>query len=290
MSVALHDWSLETDEEGHRDYTLVWQVQTTGPTYGPDHALFAPGMPLPGASLNAGATVDPWAFYQRKGSARLKSRSSRKDVWLATTVFSTRPVRRCQNNTIADPLLEPHRVRGGADAFTREATEDKDGKSLLYSSGERMRGPALQIEDGYPTIELEQNVAWINIPFLTQYRYAVNNGTWWGMAARTIRCQTFTWERILYGTCYYYFRVTTRFQLNEKTWDLRILDEGDMVKIAGTSPAKFRRAKDEFEENVRVLLDGSGNALDPGAEPVYLDKRVRAERDFGVVGWPVVIV
>jgi hypothetical protein len=290
MSVSLYDWSMDTDEEGHRDYTLIWQVQTSGATYGPDHALFASGMPLPGSSLSVGNTVDPWAFYQRKGSARLKNRGSRKDVWLATTIFSTRPVRRCQNNTIADPLLEPHRVRGSADMFTREATEDKDGNPLLYSSNERIKGPAIQEEDGYPTIELEQNVAWLNIPFLTDYRYAVNSAAWWGMPARTIRCKTFTWERVLYGTCYFYFRVTTTFQLNENTWDLEILDEGDMVKIAGTSPAEFRRAKDEFEETVHVLLDGNGNALAPGATPVYLNKRVRKEKDFSAVGWPVVIV
>ena len=290
MSVTLYDWHLDTDEEGYRDYTLIWQVQTAGPSYGPDYALFAPGMPMPGAALNYGATVDPWAFYQRKGSARLKNRGSRRDVWLATTIFSTRPIRRCQTNRMDDPLLEPHRVRGGADQFIREAIEDKDGDPILNSANERFRGPALQDEDGYPTLEIEQNVAWINLPLLAEYRYSVNNASFWGMPARTIRCKTFTWERVLYGTCYFYFRVTTTFQMNEDTWDLELLDEGDMVKIDGTSPPEFRRAKDKFEENVRVLLDGSGNALPPGDPPVYLNKRVRKEKDFSVVGWPVTII
>jgi len=290
MAVALYDWSLSTDEEGHRDYNVIWQVDTLGPTYGPDFAMFAAGMPLPGSSLNLGSTVDPWAFYQRKGSAKLKARQQSRSVWLAETLFTTRPARRCQDNSASDPLLEPHRARGGFDTFQREATVDEDGDPILNSAAQRLRGPALQIEDGWPTVEVEQNVAWINLPFLAEYRYSINNGTWWGMPARTVKCKTFTWERILYGTCYYYFRVSTSFQLNEDTWDLELLDEGDMVKIAGSNPAEFRRAKDAYEENVHVLLDGNGNALDPGDAPVYLNKKILKQKDFSVVGWPTVVI
>lgn len=281
-----YDWSMTEDEEGHRDYAVLWQVHTDGPTYGPDHALYCPGLPAPGASLNIGNTVDPWAFYQRKGSAKLKSRDQNKSVFLVETNFSTRPIRRCQSSQSQDPLLEPHQVRGSADAFMREAMGDKDDKPLLYSSNERIRGPAVQIEDGWPTIEVQQNVAWINLAFLGQYRYATNVTTFWGCPARTLKCKTINWERVLYGTCYFFFRVTTTFQLNLQTWDLRILDEGDMVLVPGSNPPQFRRAKDAYEENVHVLLDGNGNALAPGDPEVYLEKRVLRELDFSVVGWP----
>lgn len=280
------DWSMTTDEEGHRDYSVLWEVHTSGPTYGPDAAMFAPGLPMPGASLNIGYCVDPWAFYQRKGSAKLKERDKHRSIWVVETVFSTRPVRRCETDSFEDPLLEPHKVRGGFDTFQREAIVDKDGNAILNSAGQRFRGPAVQIEDGWPTVEVEQNASWINLPFLAQYRYSVNNATWWGCAPRQIKCKTFTWERILFGLCFFYYRVTTSFQLNEDTWDLHLLQEGDMVKIPGTSPPRYRRAKDEFEENVHVLLDASGNALAAGAAEVYTDKRVLPELDFSVVGWP----
>jgi hypothetical protein len=112
----------------------------------------------------------------------------------------------------------------------------------------------------------------------------------WGMPARTIKCKTFNWERVLYGTCYYYFKVVTSFQLNDAKWDLHLLQEGDMVKIPGTTPAKFRRAKDEYGENIHVLLDASGNALAGGATEVYTDKRVLRELNFSTVGWPVTIL
>lgn len=282
--------SLDVDEEGQRTYTVDWLVQTDGPSYGPDHAIYCPGLPAPGASLNIGNSVDAWAFYQRKGSAKLLSSSNRRDVYKVTQQFSTRPIRRCQSGAIEDPLMEPHRVRGGADTFTREAMADYQGKPLLYSNGQRMKGPAVQMEDGWPTIEIEQNVAWVNLAFLGNYRYATNNATFWGCAARTLKCKSINWERVLYGTCYYYFRVTTVMQLNAQTWDVLVLDEGDLVKVPGSSPARFRQAKDDREENVHVLLDGSGNALAPGATEVFLPKRVLRELDFSVVGWPATLL
>jgi len=285
-----HDWSLTTDDEGHRDYSVIWQVQTDGPIYGPDYAMFAAGLPLPGESLNLGATRDDWAFYQRKGSAKLKSRDQHRCIWLVETQFSTRPIRRCQTGQIEDPLLEPPKIRGGFDSFQREAMTDKDGKPLLNAAGQRFRGPAVQIEDGWPTVEIEQNVAWINLAFLAQYRYAVNKTTWWDMPPRTVKCKTFTWEQVLYGTCYFYFKVATSFQLNDEKWDLHLLQEGEMVKIPGTTPPKFRRAKDDYEENVHVLLDADGNALAPGATEVYVDKRVLRELEFSTVGWPATLL
>jgi hypothetical protein len=284
------DWSMSQDEEGHRDYQLIWQVQTDGPTYGPDYAMFASGLPVPGAHLGVGMTHDPWAFYQRKGTAKLKSRDQHRSIWLVETAFSTRPVKRCQTSSIEDPLLEPPKIRGAFDTFQREAMADKDGHPLLNAAGQRFRGPAVQIEDGWPTVEVEQNVAWINLPLLGSYRYSVNNATFWGMPTRTVKCKTFTWERVLYGTCYYYFKVVTSFQLNESKWDLHLLEEGEMVRIPGTTPPKFRRAKDDYEENVHVLLDAAGNALAPGAAEVYTDKRVLKELNFSTVGWPATLI
>ena len=280
------DWSLSTDEEGYRDYSVLWNVQTDGPLYGPDYALAAPGLPMPGSSLSIGNTVDPWVFYQRKGSAKLKSREQRRDVYLVETVFTNRPTKRCGSSSFEDPLMEPHRVRGGADSFTREATRDKDGDPLLTPCYERFRGPAVQIEDGWPTIELEQNVSWINLAFLAQYRHSVNNATWWGQATRTIKCKGFTWERVLYGTCYFYFRVTTQFQLNADTWDVEVLNEGNLEKI-GT---EFVQAKDDRENNTMVIVNSDGTRWDGTGDAPTTTFRILPELDFSVVGWPATLL
>lgn len=285
-----YDWAMSEDEEGHRDYQVFWEVKTDGPAYGPDYALFCAGLPTPGASLSIGSTTDAWAFYQRKGTAKLKDRNKHRSIWIVQTDFSTRPVRRCETGKFENPLLEPHKVRGGGDSFQREAIVDKDGNALLNSAGQRFKGPTVQIEDGWNTLEVEQNVAWINATVLGTYRYATNDATFWGFAARTLKVKSLTWQRVLYGTCSYFFTVSTTFQINPDTWDLHLLDEGDMVKVPGTAPAQYRRAKDWQEENVHVLLDGSGNALAAGAAEVYLDKRVLKELNFSTVGWPVTLL
>lgn len=283
------DWWMDRDEEGHRDYTIQWKVQTSGATYGPNWALAATGLPTPGASLNIGASSDSWAFYTRKGSAKLMRKDSRRDIWLVTTVFSTRPLRRCSTNAVGNPLLEPNRWSGGVRKYTIETDKDKDGNALLNSAGERYTGPIVQDTRTHSTIELEMNVSWIDLAFLADYCEAVNNATWWGSAARTIKCTDFDWREEQYGSCTTFFNVRFSFEINPDTWDLKVLDEGDMVAIPGTSPTEFRRAKDDFEENVRVLLDGSGNALASGAAEVYNSFRCKKEKDFSTVGWPSTI-
>lgn len=287
--IGLHNWSCDVDEEGHREYPVDWLVQTGGPAYGPTWALAASGLPLPGASLSIGSTTDSWAFYQRKGSAKFLKRESRRDVWIVTTVFSTKPARRCQTDSIGNPLLEPAKWKGGTAKYTVESSVDKDGDPLLNSANQRFTGPIVQTVRTHATISLEMNVAWFDLAFLAGYVEAVNDATFWGLPARTLKCTDFDWTQELYGTCSKYYQVAFGFEINPDTWDLSLLDEGDMVKIAGTTPARFRRAKDEFEENVRVLLDGAGNALEAGDPEVYLPFRVKQEKNFSAVAWPAAL-
>jgi hypothetical protein len=274
------DVDLQVDDEGHCDYTLSWNVETTLGD-GPDEALYGSGMPIPGSAYAS----NPAAYYQRKGSARLKDVSGSKRRWVCQTVFSTRPAKRCQDTAVGDPLSEPHRIRGSFARYTEEIRADKDGDALLNSANEPITG--LTREASRPTFEIEQNVAWIDVDVLKEVVDAVNSSTIWGLADRTLRCQSLTWEQLQYGACYKYFHVVSVFEIKEETWDYKILDQGNMVKIAGSVPAKFRRAKDEFEETCRVLLDNFGNATNT---PTYLpDARVLREVDFSMIGWPAVL-
>ena len=277
------DWTLETDEEGYRDYKLQWLVLTDGKLYGPDYALTAPGMPTPGASLNVGNTVDPWCFYQRKGSAKLVKREANRQVWDVTTTFTNRPVKRCETAQFEDPLLEPHQVSGGFNKYSAEALEDRNGNAITNSVLQRIKGPAIQRDFNRPTVNLKMNVSWLDLAFLAEYVDAVNDATWWGQPARTIKCSEFTWERVLHGTCNFYFTVAFTFELKADTWDFAILDEGTKMKVPGSAPPRYVAYKDEREENATVLLDGNGN---PTGVPFYNEFRVYQEKDFSAVGWP----
>ena len=289
MSAAVHgsapvDWDMQSDDEGHRDYNVQWDVDSDL-LASPDVALLASGLPTPGAAMTAIGGTDAWAFYQRKGSARLKSVEGSKKRWRVTTVFSTRPVRRCQTSQFDDPLSEPHKIRGGFNRFTKEVREDYLGDAILNSAKEPITG--VQRDFNRPTLELEMNVAWIDLEFLAGYMDSINDDTWWDQSPRTIKCCSFSWDWVLYGTCYRYFRCSFGFELNPDTWKFRLLDQGNMVLVAGSNPPRYRRAKDAYEETVRVLLDGAGNAT---TDPTYLAPfHVYPEKDFSAVGWPVTL-
>lgn len=278
------DWDIQTDEEGYRDYNVKWEVAADlGAS--PDAVMMATGLPLPGAALTAIGGSDPWAFYQRKGSARLKAGDKTKKRWDVTTVFSNRPIKRCSQASFEDPLSEPPKIKGGFNRFQKEVREDSDGNAILNSSKEPITG--IQRDNNRPTLELEMNVAWLDLYILGQYIDAVNAYEWWEQEPRTIKCCSFSWEYVLYGLCYRYFHCTFGFELNPETWDFRILDQGNMVLVPGANPPQYRRAKDTFEETVRVLLDGNGNAT---TEATYLDPiEVYQALDFSVVGWPVTL-
>lgn len=287
LGTAPLDWSLSIDDEGQREYTVIWQVQTTSAADGPDIALTASGLPTPGAYFAIGNSTDTYATYQRKGSSKLRNPRDKRTIWDVTTTYQTKPIQRCNTNTVGDPLLEPHKVSGGFNKFQREAIKDYLGKPITNSANERITGPLVEIDDNRPVVNIEMNVSWVNLSFLADYVDAVNNATWWGMAARTIKCSEFNWERVLYGTCNYYFHVSFAFELKADTWDVVYLDEGTRTMIVGSSPAAYKRATDRYENPVRVLLNGSGAET---ATETFLTKRIMKERTFSTVGWPVTLM
>lgn len=280
------DWSKSQDDEGNETYTVHWGVNTTSVDDGPDVAWTAAGLPVPGASLNIGNTVNPWAFYQGKGDAKLAKVDANRKFWHLTTVFSTKPIKRCQAGRITDPLLEPHKVKGNFSQIVQELLYDVNGDPLINSAEQRYTGAMVQDTESRPTVELEMNVSWIDLEWLAEYADSYNDATHWGMPARSIKCTTGPWERVLYGTCYYYFVVRFSFELRLPNWDIVVPDEGTRVKVAGTSPARYRIWKDEREENGTTFLDGSGNALAAGATPVTKTFQRPKQKDFAAAGWP----
>lgn len=282
---APKDWSVETDDEGHADYTLIWGVQTTTLTDGPDVALSAAGLPVPGSSLGS-IGGNPWAFFNRKGGARLKKVDALRKYWDVTTIFTTRPARRCTTSAIEDPLLEPHRVKGSFQQTIQELLYDVNSAAITNSVEQRYTGAIVQDTVSTPIVELEMNVSWLDLTWLANYADSYNNATWWGMPARSLKCTTGPWERVLYGTCYFYFVVRFTFELRLPTWDIVVPDEGTRVIVTGSSPARYIQYKDEREENGTTFLDGSGAALAAGATIVNRTFQRPKQKDFSAAGWP----
>jgi hypothetical protein len=282
------DWTLNIDGEGQREYSVTWQVQTTSADDGPDIALTCPGLPVPGSHFAVSNSTDPWAFYQRKGSARLHDRMKSAKLWDVTINYSTRPARRCMDSSVQDPLLEPARVSGGFNKFTRRAVKDTSGNALVTTGNEPILS-GVEIDDNRPTVRLEMNVAWVNLTFVSSYVDTVNNATWWSCAARTIKCSEFNWERVLYGTCRFYYRVQFTFELKRDTWDYTLANYGRYAwSNSPTTPKQYDLNRSvATKEIMETWLDSSGL---PTITETYLTKKLYTEKNFAAVGWPAVLM
>lgn len=283
---APYNWTKDTGEEGDETYTVNWKVNTTLALDGPDVAWTAAGLPVPGSSLSIGNTSNPWAFYQNKGSAKLLKADSNRKLWDLTTVFSTKPIKRCSAGKVDDPLLEPHRVKGTFNRVMEEQLKDKDGNPIENSAQQRFKGATVQIPRARPVVELEMNVAWINLAWMAEYADAVNSNTQWGQAVRTIKCTVGPWERVLYGTCCYYFVVRFTFELRYETWDFSFPNiasryrKNAATKYAAASYLPYAMADGSASEGF-VDTDGYKTTT-----PNFLMFRCLKEKDFSVVGWP----
>lgn len=292
-----YDLSLQIDDEGHRDYDVRWKVYSNRSCESPDNVMLAANLPIPGTPLSS-VVIDGWpyAYFLAKGSCRFLNRDASRYVWDVSTPFTTKGCRRCMTSPVGNPLLEPWKVSGGGNKYTKEAKADKDGKAIVNSAKQRFRGNALQIDESHATFKIEGNVAWINLTVLNQVRNAVNDRVFWSKAARTIKCTDFTWEQRWYSACQWYFHVAFAFEIDEDTWDLKPFDEGDLI-IDPNDATKWIRPRGSREEVLtRIPLDGEGNALSASAEPVRCDGggsparpgpyRVRKEVNFATIGFP----
>jgi hypothetical protein len=283
-----YDWSKESTEEGDEIYTLSWRVNTTSLTDGPDVAWTAAGLPYPGASLNVGGTTNPWAFFQGKGSAKLQKQDANRKLWNLTTVFSTKPIKRCSASRVDDPLLEPPNVKGSFSQVMEEALADKDGNPIQNTVKQRYTGSIVQTPKSRPVVELEMNVAWINLAWLAEYADTVNSNVQWGQAVRTIKCTVGPWERVLYGSCYYYFVVRFTFELKTDKWDLHLPNIASRERVLDSDPWEYKSYKLADEENSKGFVDATSGYATATAN--FLDFRVLKEKDFSIVGWPASLI
>lgn len=232
-SGAPRTMSLDVDENGYREYTVVFLVETSSFIDGPFTVLYdTPGMPLPGSPWIMGSELDLWVWARPNAKVGVHSEkegdSTRK--WRVEMRFSNKPLRgdaqRCFDIKIEDPLLEPMKISGDVRERQVEITRDRFGKPLLMSSLEPIRGKQVEFEENVHLIEVEQNVIDLQLPLLAGLKDCVNDRTLWGMPKRTVLFQNYRWERKYHGLCYKYYTRRLTVAINEKGWDRDVMDEG----------------------------------------------------------------
>lgn len=281
-------WNLSQDKEGHRDYVFKFRLETDSIDNGPYSILnsaalpFAIGDPWNLATLGVGSNDnDSYALClpQFDVEPDPQQENEKGFFWICTNYFSTRPLNRCQDNAVENPLDEPDRISGSFVKYTIEADEDRNGKAIVNSAHEKIRGSAVEFDANRPTVVIEQNVADLELDVFSEMIDTLNDATLWGLDARKIKLSNVPWSRKLYGTCTYYFTRRLEFDINYDTFDREIIDEGskclqgNWVKAGGiwtwvnaagvdkTRPTDFQQMIDPNLRPTRGLLDGNGNPL-----------------------------
>ncbi len=284
------DWDLSIGAEGHRDYMVKWLVRGDDVHDGPLTIYYTPDLPSVGSTWLFGNDDDPWAYCNPNWQIRPVTLREPGLFWEVTQPFSTRPIRRCQDSSIDDPLLEPYRISGSFSKFVQEKSVDRNGNVIKSSSHELFTGQGVEFDDNRPNLKIGFNVAELPLAAYAQMVDTVNDSLLWGLGPRKIKLSNVTFTRNYYGGCYAYYSIDYEFDINFLTFDRRLVDYGTRILAPGgdpNDPRDFIVDKDLLGENKgRVLLDGNGAPLADGANPVIIDFEYYPESNFLTLGVP----
>lgn len=261
------------DAEYHKTYTSVWQVLTNDVNDGPRTARTASfgGFAIPARAevYQWGNDFDNWAFCTNLDADLEDWKKSRKK-WLVTVTHTSRPTFRTSASEIENPLDERPILYGSFIQFQRPLIKDKDGKAVLNVVGEPFT-PAPMRDDSRDSLVYECNTATIDLGLRDSFRDAVNSASIWGLGARNVKLEQWTW-RIAYAGPLEYVQHRLEFHINTDTyptaetgqgWDFNILNTGYRHKVDCSS---------DIEKRMREIMDGRdqprhhATPLGPGGE------------------------
>ena len=265
------------DSEGHRTIKAVYNVECAV-TDGPMAVMEASGLPATGASW--GPTVhsftsseddDTWLRCWPTCRVVPKVQGKPAEHYEVEKTFTTKPLSRCQDNAIENPLSEPAMISGSFLKYTEETQFQADtGDPVQSSSHERLVGPETERDYNRPLLNISINTSTLPLDLITGAIDTVNDAELYGLSPRMMKLDNAPWSRKLYGTCTYYYTIEYQFSIDFDTFDRTVLDEGNLVLMSGgdyLNPLHFEQAEDDKGNNIRVILDGSGQRWDGSGSP-----------------------
>lgn len=306
-NLGLLTWGLEIDDDGFREYTARWLIETTDPNDGPTSIWLSGAVAAIGSTWGYGNDIDLQAWCRPRASYKMVVENEKNTLWFVEQYFSNKPIYRCQDEAPGDPLSEPAKWGGTFGRSTKQTTIDKDGLVIMNSALQRV---PVEVPNVLPTITVTQNVATLNLTGrATAMRNPLNDAPLWGMPARCVMLAKYTWEQNFYGQCFTYFAETFEFEVNDDTFDTDFIDEGtkvlngkwntttgdwELVNIDGappvaTNPNHFIRYVDLNGYPGSTLLDGSGKPLTDADTPVIRTGKPLKESNLVLLGIPTTI-
>lgn len=214
--LALRSVSLEVDDIGHREYTVEWRVQADSKYDLPLTILRTPGLPYVGSLWQFGNDDDPWAWCRPNASVKMAVSESNEQYWDVTQKFSTKPIWRCMDFPIENPLLEPPKISGSFVREREQASYDRFGNRLFNSAYEPLNGPNVEFDKYSATVRIEFNVLNLDRDIDSYAVNKLNATSWWGLPRRSIKICNIPFSKEHWGVCTFYYRKTYEFEIRLK--------------------------------------------------------------------------
>lgn len=306
-------WGMTRDREGQRTYNVTHQVRCSLQTDGPAIVMNTPGLPWIGSQWNFGSgEFDLWAYCYPDMEITQEFEEEGPCLYFnVTQKFGTRPMKKCQDETVEDPLMEPQKISGTFVTSKKPRWYNFDGTLIKNSSHERI---PVDFDDGLPTVRVEQNVATLGLSTFAGMIHNVNSVPMWGLAARCVKLSNITWRRNVNGMCDFYYTRIFDFEVNPDTFDLTIPDRGTMALgdydsdggdpdatparapsatygewvVAGDeeNPLDFNRFKDKTGEPAHCYLNGHGVPVDDIDDAESITVQGYSESNLFLLGVP----
>lgn len=283
--------SMQRDDIGHREYNITWQVRTTTALDGPAAILANWPLPAVGSSYSLDNDYDPWAFCTPDLSIAASPDVQEGDPiqdWFVTQKWSTNQSWRCQTAPIENPLLEPFQLSGDFHHEQKEAKVDRFGDPLVHPNFQAILGPQVETKTSYPTISITFNSATLPLSTYVLLINKVNDAPLWDLPVRAIRFADARWERLVYGSCFYYFRTTYTFECNLDTFDPICPASGTVAKKEGgdaTNPKDFIPVQINGE-NAEIMLNEQGEAVTDWRDQYKPRKQIAKQGNLLLLGIP----
>jgi hypothetical protein len=272
------------DEEGYRSYKVEYQVRALY-TESVDSVLYAEGLPLPGQVWEVDGDINPWIWCRPQREATPYRKDEPNMLWRVACTFSNKPQgKRCHEQKIENPLLEPPKVTGGGTTEHEEALYDRFGQPIVNSCWEQLRGQKVEFDVARSSVKIQMNVGSFDVISLAlAMQNRVNAYPLWGLPRRCVKLRPVEWEPMYWGTCNKYYQLKLEFDIRLDTFDRDILDEGTKAlhghwdagsgdwivdNLGGTPPDPsdprcFDRVEDKKGNPMKMVLDGAGKPYKP---------------------------
>lgn len=262
-----------------RHYKRTFRAQTDSPSVSAIEVAQYPSVPILGdAYFISLAHRDLGAYVQQ---VDVEEETEDGKSWIITVTWGPYNA----NEFPKDPTQWPLRVSWSANQFKRGMIKDEDGTAVLNSASDPFE-EAAERDDSRTICTTVRNEPRFDPQIAEDYRDHLNQDPFAGFAARCVKLSKIDSE-LKYDSDAgtedgYYNEVTYFFEFNKDGWDLKPLDQGYATLNGGAKTAILDTTGQPLTKP--QLLDGSGNRLADGADPVFLTFKRYTTADFAALG------